>query len=309
MKKQISLSEVETLIKNSINEKGMSKYISEEQIEEIKKKIKARLAMPSAGVFYTNPIRNTDVDGDGELDMGGGFDGGIEEVQLPSDQENETIPVSKDDNPVSHETEIDDSAIENSKKEGELETKEQILSRQAQELDYKEHQLNAKEEELKYNPTLPNSVLQAEPGKLFIYDMSQLSLGGESLSNQPYNTLDNPENKSSMHDLWIQDGKVRAQLYKVEFKPIGEMVFDPFNGTSKFVEMQQPLESDLPSDERDGVQQAIDSQIPKEPMIDSVEPVLDVIMPQSDDMGLQGTDIQKAIENTVEKILRQYFSK
>lgn len=310
MKKQISLSEVESLIRNSINEKGMSKHISEEQIEEIKKKIKARLAMPSAGVFFMNTAINRDVDGDGEVDMDGGFDaGGIEEATIPSDEEDQTIQVSQDNNPVSHETEIDDSAIENAKKEGELETKEQILSKQAEELESKEHQLNDKEEDLKYKPTLPDSVLQAEPGKLFIYDMNQLSLGGESLSNQPYNTLDNPENKSSMHDLWIKDGKVRAQLYKVEFKPIGEMVFDPFNGTSKFVEMQQPLESDLPKEERDGVQQAIDSQIPKEPMIDSVEPVVDVTMPQSDDMGLKGTDIQKAIENTVEKILRQYFSK
>jgi hypothetical protein len=44
-------------------------------------------------------------------------------------------------------------------------------------------------------------------------------------------------------------------------------------------------------------------------MVDSIEPVMDVTMPPSNDMGLQGTDVQKAIENTVEKILRQYFSK
>jgi hypothetical protein len=57
------------------------------------------------------------------------------------------------------------------------------------------------------------------------------------------------------------------------------------------------------------VQQAIDSQTPTDPMVDSIEPVMDVTMPPSNDMGLQGTDVQKAIENTVEKILRQYFSK
>lgn len=308
MKKQISLSEIDSLIRNNINEKGFSSHISEEQIEEIKKKIKTRLSMPSAGIFYMNPDFNNSGG-----DLGGDMGGGLEEVNTVNPEEdfdnnNTIINVKRDNDPVSHETKIDDTAMDVSKKEGELESKEQFLNQQEEELESKEQEIENKAEELKYKPVLPSSLLQAEPGKLFIYDMTQLSLGGESLSNQPYNTMDNPETKLSMHDLWIREGKIRSQLYKVEFKPIGEMIFDPFNGTSKFVEMQQPLESDLPQEERDGVQQAIDSQIPSEPMIDSVSPVTDVILPMSTDMGLDGTDVQKAIENTVEKILRQYFS-
>lgn len=302
MKTQISLSEVESLIRKNIEEKGLHNHISNDQIEEIKKKIKARLSMPSTGVmFYSSP--ESDIDGNI------GMESGLEEAIAPTEEDqDDIINVQKTNNPVSHETTIDNSALDVSKKEGELETKEQIINHEAEELENKERELNNKEEELSYKPVLPNSLLQAEPGKLFIYDMTQLSLGGESLSNQPYNIMDNPESKTSMHDLWIQDGKVRAQLFKVEYKPIGEMVFDPFNGTTKFVEMPQPLESDLPQEERDGVQQAIDSQIPTEPMIDSVEPVTDVTLPMSQDMGLNGTNVQQAIESTVEKILRQYFS-
>ena len=304
----MSLSEIESLIRSSINEKGLSNYVSDDQIEEIKKKIKAKLSMPSAGVFYSNPTSNNN---DNSLnDSEPFFDGSIEEDTSDSvSDSNQNIEVPKEDGVISHETEINDVAIENAKKEKELDIKNQELLDREEELRMKEKALQKKEEELKYKPSIPNSILQASPEKLFVYDMNQLSHGGEGLSVQPYNTLDNPENKTSMHQLWIEGGKVRAEIFKVEYKKIGEMIFDPFNGTSKFVEMQQPIESDLPKEERDSVQQAIDSQTPTDPMVDSIEPVMDVTMPPSNDMGLQGTDVQKAIENTVEKILRQYFSK
>ena len=61
-------------------------------------------------------------------------------------------------------------------------------------------------------------------------------------------------------------------------------------------------------EEVDGVQQAIDSQYPTEPMIDATEPVTDVTLPPSTDMGLEGADIQKTMETVIEKILRNYFT-
>lgn len=302
MKQEITLSEVDALIKKHISNKGLDGHISDEKIEEIKKKIKAKLAMPSGGIFYMNPQVNgqdLSLDGDGGgLDMGGG----MEEASVPGQEEDETINVqASPEPPVSHETVVDNNAMQYAKKEGELEHKEK-------ELTSKEIELDAKEQELAYKPQLPSSIEQAEPGKLFVYDQNQLSYGGEGLTNIKYNCMENPEGKKSMHDLWIEGGKIRAELFKVEYKKIGEMVFDPFNGTTKFVEMTQPTEDDLPQEEVDGVQQAIDSQYPTEPMIDATEPVTDVTLPPSTDMGLEGADIQKTMETVIEKILRNYFT-
>lgn len=271
MKKQISLSEIESMIRNHIDEKGFKTHISDNQIEEIKNKIKTRMSMPSSGIFYMNPPEDTD----SIIDAGGDFSGGMEEEVIPSNEEDQTMPISN------YESDIEAS-------------KEEVGIDQ--------------EQELSYQPQLPNAIQQAEPGKLFVYDMMQLALGGESLSSAQYNCKDNPELKQSMHDLWLNDGKIRAEIFKVEYKSIGELVFDPFNGTTKFVEMQQPLESDLPKEDREGVEHAINSQFPIDPMVDSTDPITDVILPPNTDMGLGGIDVQKSIENTVEKILRQYFS-
>ena len=116
MKTQISLSEVESLIRKNIQEKGLHNHISNDQIEEIKKKIKARLSMPSAGVmFYSSP------------DVDGGAESGLEEAIAPTEEDqDDVISVQKTNNPISHETTIDNNALDVSKKEGELETKEQI---------------------------------------------------------------------------------------------------------------------------------------------------------------------------------------
>ncbi len=308
MKKQISLSEVDALIKQTIFEKGLKNHISEEQLEEIKKKVRSKLTMPSAGVFYMNPsvipgINDANGDFEGGVGLGGDIGVAMEEVVNNVEQDDKVIEVPEvDDSTISHQTIVDDQSINVAKKEGALEQKEQELSQKEQELKFKE-------QELQYKPSLPSFVEKAEPGQLFVYDMNQLSFGGESLSNVQYNSLQNPENKISMHDLWLNDGKVRAELFKVEYKKMGELIFDPFNGSTKFVEMTQPTPEDLPKEEVEGVKNAIDSQIPKEPMIDSVQPLTNVIMPASTDMGLVGADVQAALMRSVEDILRHYFTR
>ncbi len=303
MKKQISLSEVDTLVQNTILEKGLKNHITEEQIEEIKKNVRTRLGMPGMGVFYMNPSHIPGIN-DAEsnmVDAGGDFGGGGMEETINNVEDQEVVPVPAVDNAaISHETIVDDQSIDTAKKEGELEFKEKIIASKAEEL-------QQKEEELSYRPTLPSFVEKAEPGQLFIYDRNQLSLGGESLSNTPYNCVGEPESKKSMHDLWINDGKVRAEVFQVEYKKLGELIFDPFNGASKFVEMTQPTPEDLPAEGVDAVQDAINSQYPTEPMIDSVSPVTDVTLPPNDDMGLAGANVQQAMEKAVEKILKQYF--
>lgn len=306
MKHQISLSELDTIIRKNIKERGLNDEISEDKIQEIKKKIRQRLGVASYGIPFPHPyIMNMDGndDGSGGLADGGGGDGGggAMEEQAPP-MEDETLNVNASAEPaVSHSTVVDPESIEVAKKEGALEAREQ-------ELQQREAMLNQKEKELAYNPQLPDSITKADPAKLFIYDKTELSLGAESLTRMPYHMIDAPDEKKSMQDIWLQEGKVRAEVFQVEFKKIGDMVFDPFQGICRFVEMTQPLPNDLPAEEFDSVQQAINSQMPTEPMIDAVEPVMDVTLPASTDMGLQGADVQKSIEGVVEKILRNYFT-
>lgn len=301
MKKQISLSEIDALVQKTVFERGLKNHISEEQIEEIKKNVRHKLSMPNMNAFYVNPnpipgINNADSNMVDDFSSGGG----MEESTIGNPEEEVVEVPSVDDSTISHETIVDDQSIEDAKKEGELEQKEKMIAN-------KEVDLQQKEQELTYVPTLPNAVEKSEPGQLFVYDMNQLSLGGESLSNTPYNCKEAPESKMSMHDMWVNDAKIRAEIFQVEYKKIGELVFDPFNGTTKFVEMTQPTPEDLPSEDVDSVRDAIESQYPKEPMIDSIPPVTDVTLPPNDDMGLAGANIQQALEKAVEKILKQHF--
>ena len=125
----------------------------------------------------------------------------------------------------------------------------------------------------------------------------------------PYHLCDNPDEKMSMEDMWLQKGKIRAEVYQVEFKKIGEMVFRPNDGICKFERTPEAIPSDIPADDQLTVQQAIQSQEPITPMEDSVEPVLDVTMPMTTDMGLNGPDVQKAAMEMIEKAFLTLMNK
>jgi len=160
-----------------------------------------------------------------------------------------------------------------------------------------------------YEPKLPDFIEKAEPEKIFIFKENELSVGGETLRTMPYHLCDNPDEKMSMEDMWLQKGKIRAEVYQVEFKKIGEMVFRPNDGICKFERTPEAIPSDIPADDQLTVQQAIQSQEPITPMEDSVEPVLDVTMPMTTDMGLNGPDVQKAAMEMIEKAFLTLMNK
>lgn len=308
--KTISLGEIEALIRNKIKSKGLDTSISEDKIQEIKHKIKHRMGLPSTGVFYMAPkINNDDNDdndtnGDGLIDVSnvglGDTDGGMEEQTV-------TMPVdNQSDDAVTQTTTVDTDIAH---KEGELSQKEQEIAKREQELNLRQMELDRKEQELKYKPQLPEFILKSQPAQLFIYDRNELSMGAESLSNMKYSVVGSPDTKKSMHELWIEEGKIKAEIFKVELQQIGVMEFDPTVGTCRFVEMTSPMPGDLPTEEKEGVQQAIDSQMPIEPMIDSVAPVIDVTLPASPDMGLNTPDVQKSMMDVVERALMDYLRK
>lgn len=87
-----------------------------------------------------------------------------------------------------------------------------------------------------YTPELPEFMNNIEPGKVIIFSQNELSEGGENLSNKPLRTFENPDQKKSMHDLWMENGKRKAEVYIAKLEKIGELEFNYANGTTQFVE-------------------------------------------------------------------------
>lgn len=87
-----------------------------------------------------------------------------------------------------------------------------------------------------YTPELPSFMNKIDPGKVIVFDMNELSQGGENLSHTPFRTFENPDVKKSMNDLWTEDGKRKVEVYVSKFEKVGEIEFNYANGTSQFIE-------------------------------------------------------------------------
>lgn len=87
-----------------------------------------------------------------------------------------------------------------------------------------------------YEPALPSFMDKIDPAKIIIFDMNELSQGGENLSHKPLRTFENPDVKKSMNDLWIDEGKRKADVYMVKLEKIGCLDFNYSNGTTRFDE-------------------------------------------------------------------------
>jgi len=87
-----------------------------------------------------------------------------------------------------------------------------------------------------YEPTLPSFMDKIDPAKIIVFDMNELSEGGENLSHKPLRTFENPDVKKSMSELWVDEGKRKADVYIVKLEKIGCLDFNYANGTTKFEE-------------------------------------------------------------------------
>ena len=87
-----------------------------------------------------------------------------------------------------------------------------------------------------YKPELPSFMNKIEPAKVIIFSQNELSEGGENLSNKPLRTFENPDEKKSMNDFWLDKGQKKAEVYMAKLEKIGELEFDYANGTTKFIE-------------------------------------------------------------------------
>jgi len=90
------------------------------------------------------------------------------------------------------------------------------------------------EPKMGYTPELPDMLKKADPAELIVFQYNDIGESGENLSYKPMRTMDDPDVKKSMQDLWVEQGKTRANVYVAKFEKIGEIEFDYTDGTSQF---------------------------------------------------------------------------
>jgi len=288
MSVKISQTELDELIKNKIREKGLSNDIGEDKINEIKNAISLQLKKPEISEVAPTTEQPT-----------------TSPVPVTN-----TVPQQSINSPesITKTTTISKDAIDLAKREGELEEKEKEFSQKQSELTLKEKELLEKEQALSYKPQVPEVLQGLGNEKLFIFNENEISLGAEALSKTPFRLMSNPDEKRSMIDLWTKEGKKTADIYKIKFEKIGEIIFDPFQGTSNYI--KKPFEdgensNNIPTDGLTPAQ-AQASQEPKEPMIDIIEPKLDVISPKTVS-DINTLDIESLIKDRIDMMIKNHF--
>lgn len=89
---------------------------------------------------------------------------------------------------------------------------------------------------------LPSFIEKIAPAQIIIFNENEVSAGGETLSGKKFRTLENPDMKKSMIDLWINEAKKKADVYLAKFEKIGQIDYNYTNGTSQFIQNSSPKE-------------------------------------------------------------------
>lgn len=296
MKKQISIKEIEEIIKKKFQENGVLNIVDEEKISEIKNKIKNIL---------DNKVKSLEEQ--------------EKEKQETKNDTNQTVTgqtstiSQKVENPnITLKTEKDPEKTENLQKKIELDIREKELIKKEIDLENKQKDLENKESELSYKPELPNILKEIDPESIIVFNESELSLGMENLTNRKFRLKSDPDQKKSTNELWLEKAITKTNVYLVEFKKIGELEFNPYEGTTSF----QPGKTieDISRDnentkQQHDLQQVIKSQNPEEQIIDSIEPITDVTQPLMNSNEIDQQQYQDNLKSAIEKILRDELSK
>ena len=288
---KITTQELEEMIKSKFLEKGVTDNdVKNDIIEEIAEKIKAEVNKGIKNKF--EPKKE------------------VVDVDISSKESPESFSSGMGVDNITSDSFTNKETEENIKKEVELKEIEKLLSQKEEELRMKEDELNKKEEELKYRPILPEKIETINPEKLFLFDENKLSVGSENLSRLEFNLLESPESKINMHDLWLKDAVKKAEIYIVKYEKIGDIEFNPIEGTTNFKVLKEDSIETITPEEIE-----VNSQ---GNMIDSISPIKDVILPP-----LENNDIINSLENTeeeeseenlllkskVEEMIKNYLSK
>ena len=268
---KVKVSELEEMIRSKFLEKGASEEeIKEEVVKAISEKIK-------------NQSKKTGVQPE-EVEQSDVLDVDISKPQDVAGKVPDAVTSSVETNKLS------DESLE---KEAELDRREKELKRREDELTQKEHSLGQKEEREEYHPELPEKLEESEPKKVFVFDENDISIGAEALSTLDMSCLDSPEDKTNMRTLWIQDAIKDVEVYVANFQKLGDIEFDPFEGTANFTEINNNQEAEDVIDAQDVELDGMNN------MKDSIEPVINVTQPIIN----EGAELNPKSEQLAEDIL------
>jgi hypothetical protein len=248
MKQQINLEEIGTLIAKEIREKGLNDAIN---LNTVKERVMKKIQEMQGAPKEINEMENTVV-ANGP-------------VKFPNPAEDE-----------------EKFKIAPDIKQPEVETPKVGLEAGAQPLE------TPIEPKTAIIPETPDFLKDVEPGKIFVFDFNELSVGGENLSNKPFKTIENPEISKSMAQMWSENGITKAEVYQTKFEKIGEVVFDYKGGSSQFI--QKGAEPDF------DVQQ----QYKQNPY--AGEPNKEI-----ENYVKNNVDIDKKINDVITNIVKSYF--
>lgn len=196
MSDKINLKELEVMIANIVKEIGVNDVFTEEMNKKIQEKIKNKV----------NSER-------------------IEIVQEEEEDKNTNLP----------STDTGEEEISDHKLSSEMPNLNAVPE-DAKVMINPELANQVSNTDMEPDPQLPSFIEKAEPGQIFVFDNNELSFGGENLANRPFRLLSNPDQKKSIHQMWMDEGKIRADVYMVKFEKLGQMIFNPFNGSAKLEE-------------------------------------------------------------------------
>tara|TARA_R110000868_G_scaffold38669_1_gene135203 strand:- start:11320 stop:12234 length:915 start_codon:yes stop_codon:yes gene_type:complete len=292
---KITTSELEEMIRKNLINKGLNEIeINEEDIRNISNKIKKEV---NKGIQPKEEEESEIVNVD---------------ISKSEDEEGDSLGNSK---AITYSQDSDEIY----KKEAELKGKEKYLSEKEAELKRKEEELAIKEKELEYKPEMPKALEDMGSEKLFVFDMSKLSSGAENLSRLSMNLMNNPEEKTTIKDLWLDKAKKKSEVYVVKFEKVGEIDFDPIEGTSNLTTIKDVNGDKEITNFQNDTNPDLKDSTPTN-MTDVIAPIRDVTQPMSDDMGLNMSngkriglenlpkeEYNEVLKNTVEDLIKKYL--
>jgi hypothetical protein len=204
MAEKINIDELKVMIANQIKNENLNEVLDSVNIEEIAKNILSRHKRDNAVNAIPDVIpENTEAPAMA-----------TSPVSMPQPEVDNSVPTSKYFNP-SNNLDSFGTGTTNSPAQVDQSTSGNIPA---------------------YEPALPSFMDKIEPAKVIVFDMNELSQGGENLSHKPLRTFENPDVKKSMNDLWTEEGKRKADVYIVKLEKIGGLDFNYTNGTTRFDE-------------------------------------------------------------------------
>ena len=293
---KITTGELEEMIRKNLTDKGLNEIeINEEDIKNISNKIKKEV---------NKVIQPKEEEEEGEVVN--------VDISKPEDEEGDSLESSE---AITYSQDSDEIY----KKEAELKGKEKYLSEKEEELKRKEEELDIKEKELEYKPEMPKALEDMGSEKLFVFDMSKLSSGAENLSRLSMNLMNSPEEKTTIKDLWLDKAKKKSEVYVVKFEKVGEIDFDPIEGTSNLTTIKDVNGDKEITNFQNDINPDLQDSTPTN-MTDAIAPITDVTQPMSDDMGLNMSngkhvglenlpkeEYNEVLKNTVEDLIKKYL--